>query len=191
MAEKQAAKRKHMEAFVERFRAKASKARQAQSRLKALEKMAQVDIAIDSDVQPIRLPSPERQPASPIIAMEGVERGLRGRQADARATSGPAHRCRRPHRAARRQRQRQIDLRQARGQTAWQPMGGKITRADKLKIAMFAQHQLDDLVPEQTPYDHVRALMAGPAGIESARPRRTDRARRRPHGHKGEGPVRR
>jgi ATP-binding cassette subfamily F protein 3 len=39
----QAAKRKHMEAFVERFRAKASKARQAQSRLKALEKMAQVD----------------------------------------------------------------------------------------------------------------------------------------------------
>ena len=75
MAEKQAAKRKHMEAFVERFRAKASKARQAQSRLKALEKMAQIDIAIDSDVQPIRLPSPERQPASPIIAMEGVGAG--------------------------------------------------------------------------------------------------------------------
>ncbi len=38
---------------------------------------------------------------------------------------------------------------------------GSVTRADKLRIAMFAQHQLDDLVPEQTPYDHVRKLMPG------------------------------
>ena len=158
MAEKQAAKRKHMEAFVERFRAKASKARQAQSRLKALEKMAQVDIAIDSDVQPIRLPSPERQPASPIIAMEGVSAGyvegnpilqqlnlridaddriaLLGANGNGKSTFAKLVAKRLPE------------------------MGGKVTRADKLRIAMFAQHQLDDLVPEHTPYDHVRALMA-------------------------------
>jgi len=158
MAEKQAAKRKHMEAFVERFRAKASKARQAQSRLKALEKMAQVDIAIDSDVQPIRLPSPERQPASPIIAMEGVSAGyIEGnpilQQLNLRIDADD-----------------RIALLGANGNgkstfaklvaKRLTEMGGKVTRADKLRIAMFAQHQLDDLVPEHTPYDHVRALMA-------------------------------
>src|SRR5690606_4847505 len=39
------------------------------------------------------------------------------------------------------------------------PMGGKITRADKLKIAYFAQHQLDELRPAESVYDHVRTLM--------------------------------
>ncbi|WP_370320631.1 ABC-F family ATP-binding cassette domain-containing protein [Oricola sp.] len=157
MAEKQAAKRKHMEAFVERFRAKASKARQAQSRLKALEKMAQIDIAIDSDVQPIRLPSPERQPSSPIIAMEGVSAGY--------VEGKPILQ----HLDLRIDNDDRIALLGANGNgkstfaklvaNRLTPMGGRVTRADKLRIAMFAQHQLDDLVPEQTPYEHVRALM--------------------------------
>ncbi|WP_193175550.1 ABC-F family ATP-binding cassette domain-containing protein [Oricola nitratireducens] len=157
MAEKQAAKRKHMEAFVERFRAKASKARQAQSRLKALQRMAEVDVAIDSDVQPIRLPSPERQPASPIINMEGASAGY--------VEGTPILQ----HMNLRIDADDRIALLGANGNgkstfaklvaNRLQPMGGRITRADKLRIAMFAQHQLDDLVPEHTPYDHVRALM--------------------------------
>ncbi|MFZ2100765.1 MAG: ABC-F family ATP-binding cassette domain-containing protein [Oricola sp.] len=158
MAEKQAAKRKHMEAFVERFRAKASKARQAQSRLKALQRMAQVEVAIDTDVQPIRLPSPERQPASPIINMEGVSAGY--------VEGKPILQ----HMNLRIDADDRIALLGANGNgkstfakliaNRLKPMGGKVTRADKLRIAMFAQHQLDDLVPEQTPYDHVRVLMA-------------------------------
>jgi ATP-binding cassette subfamily F protein 3 len=157
MAEKQAAKRKHMEAFVERFRAKASKARQAQSRLKALQRMAEVDVAIDSDVQPIQLPSPDRQPASPIIAMEGVSAGY--------VEGMPILQ----HLNLRIDADDRIALLGANGNgkstfaklvaNRLKPMGGKVTRADKLRIAMFAQHQLDDLLPEHTPYDHVRALM--------------------------------
>jgi ATP-binding cassette, subfamily F, member 3 len=157
MAEKQAAKRKHMEAFVERFRAKASKARQAQSRMKALQRMAEVDVAIDSDVQPVRLPSPERQPASPIINMEGASAGY--------TEGSPILR----NMNLRIDADDRIALLGANGNgkstfakliaNRLEPMGGRVTRADKLRIAMFAQHQLDDLVPEQTPYDHMRALM--------------------------------
>jgi ATP-binding cassette subfamily F protein 3 len=158
MAEKQAAKRKHMEAFVDRFRAKASKARQAQSRIKALQRMAQVDIAIDSDVQPVRLPSPERQPASPIINMEGVSVGY---EEDTPILQRLNLRIDADDRIA-------LLGANGNGKSTFaklvanrlKPMGGRITRADKLRIAMFAQHQLDDLVPERTPYDHMRALMA-------------------------------
>ncbi|TCD14316.1 ABC-F family ATP-binding cassette domain-containing protein [Oricola cellulosilytica] len=158
MAEKQAAKRKHMEAFVERFRYKASKARQAQSRLKALQRMSEVEFAIDEAVQPIRLPSPERQPASPIIAMENASTGY--------GSGAPVL--------------RDLNLRidhddriallgaNGNGKSTFAKliagrlgaMSGQITRADKLKVAIFAQHQLDDLIPEQTPYEHVRPLMA-------------------------------
>ncbi|QKV18413.1 ABC-F family ATP-binding cassette domain-containing protein [Oricola thermophila] len=157
MAEKQAAQRRHMEAFVERFRYKASKARQAQSRLKALERMAAVEVPVDTAVQPIHLPSPERQPASPIIAMEGVSVGY----ADAAPVLSRL--------SLRIDNDDRIALLGANGNGKSTfaklvagrlgELDGRITRADKLKIAMFAQHQLDDLVPEQTPYDHVRALM--------------------------------
>ena len=54
---KQEAARKHMQAFVDRFRAKASKARQAQSRIKALEKMKPIAAVIDDTVRPFRFPS--------------------------------------------------------------------------------------------------------------------------------------
>jgi ATP-binding cassette subfamily F protein 3 len=49
------------------------------------------------------------------------------------------------------------------------PLSGRITRADKLKIAYFAQHQLDELRSDESPYDHVRALMpnAGEAQIRA------------------------
>ncbi|MCI5077202.1 ABC-F family ATP-binding cassette domain-containing protein [Oricola sp.] len=157
MAEKQAAKRKHMEAFVERFRSKASKARQAQSRLKALERMATVEVAIDTGVQPIHLPSPERQPASPIIAMEGASVGY---AQDAPILKRLNLRIDHDDRIA-------LLGANGNGKSTFakliadrlQVMDGRLSRADKLKISMFAQHQLDDLVPEQTPFDHVKALM--------------------------------
>ena len=62
--------RRKMEAFVERFRAKATKARQAQSRLKALSKMQPIAAEIDSEVVPFRFPSPERSLGNPLIRIE-------------------------------------------------------------------------------------------------------------------------
>ena len=63
---KQDAARKHMEAFVERFRAKASKARQAQSRLKALERMKPLQAIVEEHVTPFVFPKPEKILASAI-----------------------------------------------------------------------------------------------------------------------------
>ena len=71
-AKKQAEERKHLEAFINRFKAKASKARQAQSRVKRLEKMTSITPIIDTDVLPFHFPSPERPLSPPIVAMDNV-----------------------------------------------------------------------------------------------------------------------
>ncbi len=158
-AEKQEARRKHMETFVNRFRAKASKARQAQSRIKALEKMQEIVIAVDERVSPITFPDPEKAVSSPIINLEGVSVGyspdnpvlkwlnlrldaddriaLLGSNGNGKSTFAKLIAGR-------------LD-----------PIQGTVTRADKLKIAIFAQHQLDDLVPKQSAYEHLRKLMPG------------------------------
>lgn len=160
MKEKQEAKRKHMEAFVTRFRAKASKARQAQSRLKTLEKMQEISIAVDERVAPLSFPSPKKEAASPIINLDGVAVGY---------DDTPILK----HLNLRIDADDRIALLGANGNgkstfakllsSRLTPQQGSVTRADKLRIAMFAQHQLDDLVPEQTPYDHVRKIMPGEA----------------------------
>ncbi len=73
-ARKQEAARKHMQAFVDRFRYKASKARQAQSRLKMLARLQTVEIPLDEHVAPIRLPKPaETNP--PLLSLDGVSVG--------------------------------------------------------------------------------------------------------------------
>src|ERR687897_912716 len=69
-AAKQEAERKHLQAFVDRFKAKASKARQAQSRVKRLEKMEPIAAIVEADVLPFDLPGPERPAAPPLITVE-------------------------------------------------------------------------------------------------------------------------
>ncbi len=141
---KQEAQRKHMQAFVDRFRAKASKARQAQSRLKVLAKLEPIAALVDDERAAVPLPEPAKPLSPPIIAMDDVAVGYEpGKPVLTRPDA--AHRRRRPHRAARRQRQRQVDLRQAARRPARSRMHGTITRAAGLKVAYFAQHQLDEL----------------------------------------------
>ena len=74
-AKKQETQRKHLQAFVDRFRAKASKARQAQSRLKMLAKLEPASAMVSDDVRPIVLPAPERTLSPPILALDGVSVG--------------------------------------------------------------------------------------------------------------------
>ena len=157
MKVKQDAKRAHMQAFVDRFKAKASKATQAQSRVKALEKMAVISAVQDTEVAPLNFPSPEKAISSPIINLEkafvGYEEGkpiignmdLRIDADDRIALLGA----------------------NGNGKSTFaklisgrlQVMDGKVSRSDKLRVAMFAQHNMDDLFPEETAIDHVRKLM--------------------------------
>ncbi|HEX3779516.1 MAG TPA: ABC-F family ATP-binding cassette domain-containing protein, partial [Pseudonocardiaceae bacterium] len=75
LAKKQEARREHMQAFVDRFRAKATKARQAQSRLKMLAKMEPIVSIVTEDVRPIHFPAPHKLLSPPIIATDDVAVG--------------------------------------------------------------------------------------------------------------------
>ena len=72
---KQDAERAHLQAFVDRFKAKASKAAQAQSRMKRLAKMEPVATTIEERVAPFTLPSPPRPLAPPLIRLERANVG--------------------------------------------------------------------------------------------------------------------
>ena len=75
MIKKQEAQRKHLQAFVDRFRAKATKARQAQSRLKMLAKLEPIAALVTDDVRPIHIPAPDKLLSPPIIAIDDVDVG--------------------------------------------------------------------------------------------------------------------
>src|SRR6201990_2831276 len=72
---RQEAERKRLQAFVDRFKAKASKARQAQSRVKMLERMKPITALVTQGVHEISFPEPEKTLSPPIIALDGVSVG--------------------------------------------------------------------------------------------------------------------
>jgi len=154
---KQEAARKHMEAFVERFRYKASKARQAQSRIKALERMKPIAAFIDDTVKQFHFPEPVKSVASPIITMHG---GTVGYQPGKPVLKQLTLRIDNDDRIA-------LLGANGNGKSTFAKLlagrlkleQGSITIAPQLKVAIFAQHQLDDLRPEENAYEHVRRLM--------------------------------
>ncbi|VIO74173.1 putative ABC transporter ATP-binding protein YheS [Bradyrhizobium ivorense] len=156
-AKRQADERKRLQAFVDRFKAKASKARQAQSRVKMLERMKPVTALVTQDVHEITFPAPEKLLSPPIIAVDDVSVGYEpGKAVLNRVTLrlDPDDR---------------IALLGANGNGKstlvkllagkLTPLSGRITRADKLSVGYFAQHQVDELNLDGSPYDHVRKLM--------------------------------
>src|SRR5690606_27618064 len=157
MRARQEATRKRMEAFVERFRYKASKARQAQSRLKALARMKPIAAVVNESVSPFRFPSPQKQAASPIIALEG---GSVGYEPGKPVLKGLSLRIDNDDRIA-------LLGANGNGKSTFAkllagrlPLGsGTMTVAPGLKVSIFAQHQLEDLRPEENAYQHVRRLM--------------------------------
>lgn len=156
-ARKQELQRKHLQAFVDRFRAKASKARQAQSRLKLLAKMEPVNAMVSDDVRPIVFPPPSKQLSPPIIALDDVTVGYE----PGKPVLGDL--------SLRIDNDDRIALLGANGNgksTFVKLIAGRLssshgtlTRANSMNIAYFAQHQLDELDAERSAYDAVRQLM--------------------------------
>jgi len=146
----------HIQSYVDRFRYKASKAKQAQSRLKMLERMTHIAPAhVDSPFQ-FKFMVPERQPhhlakleqvvagySEPVLSdvdlliAAGDRIGLLGVNGAGKSTLVKAL---------------------CDGSTL---LSGERTLSKDTKIGYFAQHQLDLLEPEQSPFDHLKAIAAG------------------------------
>jgi ATP-binding cassette subfamily F protein 3 len=157
LAKKQETERRRLTAFIDRFRAKATKARQAQSRLKLLAKMEPIAAVVADEVRPIDIPAPSKPLSPPIIALDDVGVGYEpGKPVLRRLTLRVDDDDR-------------IALLGANGNGKstlvkliagrLEPRTGRITRAEKLEIGYFAQHQLEELDLTESPYDHLRRLM--------------------------------
>lgn len=168
-AKKQQAQRAHLQSFVDRFKAKASKAKQAQSRVKMLEKMQPITSPEEAARVVFTFPAPEEL-SPPIIALESAAVGydgtpvlskmnLRIDQDDRIALLGKNGQGKSTLSKLLSDR---LDL-----------MGGRMTKSSKLRIGYFAQHQVDELHIDETPLQHLqrerpdthqsklRALLAG------------------------------
>ena len=157
LAKRQEAERARLSAFVERFRAKATKARQAQSRLKLLAKLQPIEAAGEGAVREIAIPSPEKPLSPPIVALDDMAVGYEpGRPVLRRLTLRIDADDRIALLGANGNGKSTL-VRLITGRLA--PFSGTMTRADRLKVAYFAQHQLEELDPRASAYDHVRALM--------------------------------
>ncbi len=156
LARRQQQERDRLQTFIDRFRYKASKARQAQSRVKALARLEPVALIEDEAAPALRLPSPPEL-SPPIISLERVSTGyLPGRPVLSR-----------------------LDLRldpddriallgaNGNGKTTFArllagrlaPLSGRMTRSPKLTCGFFAQHQIEEMRPEESAVEHLAALM--------------------------------
>jgi ATP-binding cassette subfamily F protein 3 len=155
MAGRIAAQKAHMQAYVDRFRFKASKARQAQSRLKAIAKLPVIDSVVEDHVTRFEFPQPQ-QIAPPILALDRASAGYDGRAVLSNMT-------------LRVDMDDRIALLGANGNGKstlakliagkLEPLSGEIRRGPKMRVGYFAQHQTDELVMSETPVDHMaRAL---------------------------------
>ncbi|WP_073198061.1 ABC-F family ATP-binding cassette domain-containing protein [Roseovarius marisflavi] len=153
-ARKQDARRAHLQSFVDRFRAKASKAVQAQSRLKMIAKLKPITTPQEAALKRFTFPEPEEL-SPPIIRVENGVVGYDGKPVLSRLDL----RIDQDDRIA-------LLGRNGEGKSTLskllsdrlQLMQGRITKASKLRVGFFAQHQVDELHIDETPIDHIRRL---------------------------------
>ncbi|KJE35054.1 glycosyl transferase family 1 [Thalassospira sp. HJ] len=160
--EKQIAQQKHLQSFIDRFRAKASKAKQAQSRVKMLEKMGPAIPVVEDRGITFDFPSPKELPP-PLINIHDGDVGYEEGKPILRNIS------------LRIDMDDRIALLGANGNgkstlakllsDRLQLMSGEKAASSKLRIGYFAQHQTDELRGDETPYQHMASLM--PNVIES------------------------
>ncbi|MCP4208861.1 MAG: ABC-F family ATP-binding cassette domain-containing protein [Shimia sp.] len=150
-AKKQQAQREHLQAFVDRFKAKASKAKQAQSRVKMLEKMTPITAPEDAARVVFTFPKPEEL-SPPIIAIEGGSTGY----GDTLVLKNLNLRIDQDDRIALLGKNGQGKSTLAKLLSSrLEPMSGKFTSSSKLRIGFFAQHQVDELYVDETPIQHL------------------------------------
>jgi ATP-binding cassette subfamily F protein 3 len=156
LAHRQQQQRDHLQRFIDRFRYKASKARQAQSRVKALARLEPVALVEDAAPPTLRLPQPPEL-SPPIISLDKVSTGYApGRPVLTR-----------------------LDLRldpddriallgaNGNGKTTFArllagrlaPLSGRMMRSPKLTCGFFAQHQIEEMRPEASAFDHLALVM--------------------------------
>ncbi len=156
MKKKQDDQRAHMQAFVDRFKAKASKARQAQSRMKALAKLEPIADMIEDRVAPFNFPNPEKPLAPPAVSWEKCAVGY----GDAPILKNISLRLDPDDRIA-------LLGSNGNGKSTFakllcgklKPMLGEMKHPAKLTIGYFAQHQLDELSEDRTPFEYISELM--------------------------------
>jgi ATP-binding cassette subfamily F protein 3 len=156
---KQEATRAHLQSFVDRFRAKASKARQAQSRLKMIERLETIRLPEDAARTVFSFPEPEEL-SPPIVTTEGAAVGY-----GERIVLGDLDlRIDQDDRIALLGRNGEGKSTLAKLLSGRLPLArGRMTRSPKLRTGFFAQHQLDELDPADTPLGHLRRRLSDEA----------------------------
>jgi ATP-binding cassette subfamily F protein 3 len=158
------ARRAHLQSFVDRFRAKATKAAQAQSRLKMLAKLPVIDAVVEDRVAPFVLPSPERPLPPPLLRIENGVVGYGG-----------------PPILKKLNLRLDIDDRigllgvNGAGKSTFAKLAagaltlesGQMLRSGKLKVGWFHQHQIEAMDPTDTPLDIIRRAL--PEATEAKR----------------------
>ena len=156
MKKKQDDQRAHMQAFINRFKAKASKATQAQSRIKALAKLEPIADMVENRVAPFIFPNPKRALAPPAFSFDkcGIGYGERVVLRNISLRMDPDDRI-------------ALLGSNGNGKSTFakllcgklKPMLGEMHHHSKITVGYFAQHQLDELDESQTPFEYVSRLM--------------------------------
>lgn len=152
-AKKQAAQREHLQSFVNRFKAKASKAKQAQSRVKALERMELITPPEEAAKRVFSFPQPEEL-SPPIVAIENGAVGYDGPDILAQLEL----RIDQDDRIA-------LLGKNGEGKSTLSKLisgrlhssSGRTIKHNKLRIGYFAQHQVDELNIDETPLQHLQS----------------------------------
>jgi ATP-binding cassette, subfamily F, member 3 len=154
----QQAKREKLQAFVDRWRSKAHSARQAQSRIKALARMEPIAAASEDPSLTFDFPSPKEM-LPPLVALSDAAVGY---AADTPILSSLDIRIEPDDRLA-------LLGRNGNGKTTLarllagelSPMTGSLVASSKLRVGYFAQHQIEDLVHDETPLQHMTRMLPG------------------------------
>ncbi len=148
MAERQAAQRRHIQSFIDRFRYKASKARQAQSRIKALARMEPIASVVEQRTTAFTFPSPEEL-SPPLLALDRVEAGYEPGKPVLRKLTLRLDPDDRIGLLGANGNGKSTFMKLIAGRLA--PLGGQIVKPGRMKVGYFAQDQTEELDLEATP----------------------------------------